>query len=70
MLHAAEGDVQVAHEPAIDPDGAGVDLLGDAVGATGLRKEVVEVVVRADPEPINFVAVALAHGTILFSDSH
>ena len=60
----------VAHEPAIDPDGAGVDRLGDAMGAAGSGKEVIEVIVSADPEPINFVAVALAHRAILFSDSN
>src|SRR6185312_3829095 len=32
FLHAAEGDAQVADEPAVDPDGAGVDGAGDAVG--------------------------------------
>ena len=33
-FHAAEGDAQVAHEPAIHPHCAGVDLFGDAMGAT------------------------------------
>src|SRR5437764_11880983 len=33
LFHAAEGDAQVAHEPAVYPDGAGVDFFGDAMGA-------------------------------------
>src|SRR5205807_705414 len=32
-FHAAEGDAEVAHEPAVYPDGAGVDLFRDAMGA-------------------------------------
>ena len=33
LFHAPKGDAQVAHEPAIYPDRAGIDSLGDAVGA-------------------------------------
>src|SRR5213592_2594985 len=33
LFHAAEGDAQVAHEPAVYPDGAGVNFFGDAMGA-------------------------------------
>ena len=33
LFHAAERDAEVAHEPAIYPDGAGVDFLSDAMGA-------------------------------------
>ena len=33
LLHAAEGNAQVAHQPAIYPDRAGMDLLGDAMRA-------------------------------------
>src|SRR3954447_25727185 len=33
LFHAAEGDAEVAEEPAVDPDGAGVEVRGDAVGA-------------------------------------
>src|SRR5207253_1550957 len=32
-FHAAEGDAQVAHEPAVYPDCAGVNFFGDAVRA-------------------------------------
>lgn len=38
LFHAAEGDAQVAHEPAIYPDGAGVDLFGDAMGAAEILR--------------------------------
>src|SRR3954452_21382181 len=33
LFHAAEWDAQIADEPAIHPDRAGVDSLGDAMGA-------------------------------------
>jgi hypothetical protein len=33
LFHAAERDAQIAHQPAIHPDGAGADSLGDAMGA-------------------------------------
>src|SRR5439155_25881482 len=33
LLHAAEGNAQVAHQPAVYPDGASVDLFCDAMGA-------------------------------------
>src|SRR5436190_12790466 len=33
LLHAAEGNTQVSDEPAIYPHRAGVDSLGDAMGA-------------------------------------
>ena len=33
LFHAAEGDAQVAHQPTVHPDGAGVDLFRDAMGA-------------------------------------
>src|SRR5947207_15501146 len=33
LFHAAERNAQIAHEPAIYPDRAGVDSLGDAMGA-------------------------------------
>ena len=33
LLHAAEGNSQVAHQPAVYPDGASVDLFCDAMGA-------------------------------------
>src|SRR5690606_24402954 len=33
LAHAAERRAQVAHEPAVDPDDAGVDAGGEAVGA-------------------------------------
>src|SRR3990167_390830 len=33
LLAATEGGAQVAQEPAVDPDDAGLDLPGDAVGA-------------------------------------
>ena len=33
LFHAAEGDAEIANEPAIHPDRAGVDSLGDAMGA-------------------------------------
>src|SRR3990167_9092753 len=33
LLAAAEGGAQVAQEPAVDPDDAGLDLPGDAVAA-------------------------------------
>ncbi len=32
LFHSAEGDAQVAHEPAVYPDGAGVDRFCDAMG--------------------------------------
>src|SRR5207249_7484246 len=32
-FHAAERDAQVAHQPAVYPDGASVDLFCDAMGA-------------------------------------
>src|SRR2546430_607319 len=34
LFHAAERNAQVADQPAIYPDCAGVDSLGDAMGAT------------------------------------
>src|SRR5438552_11000540 len=34
LFHAAERDAQVAHEPAIYPNRARIDSLGDAMGAT------------------------------------
>ena len=33
LLHSAEGDPQIAHEPAIYPDGAGVNFFRDAMSA-------------------------------------
>jgi len=33
LFHAAEGHAEIAHQPAIHPDRAGVDSLGDAMGA-------------------------------------
>lgn len=33
LSHAAERHPQVAQQPAVDPDGAALDLFGDAVGA-------------------------------------
>ncbi len=33
LFHPAERDAQVAHQPAVHPDGAGVDLFRDAMGA-------------------------------------
>src|SRR3546814_16153111 len=33
LAHAAERGAQVAHQPAVDPDDAGVDGRGEAVGA-------------------------------------
>ncbi len=33
LFHPAEGDAQVAHQPAIHPNRAGVNLLRDAMGA-------------------------------------
>src|SRR5262249_36079704 len=33
LFHAAERNAKIANEPAIYPDGAGVDSLGDAMGA-------------------------------------
>src|SRR6516165_9247860 len=33
LFHAAEWNAQVAHEPAIYPDGAGVDSFGHPMGA-------------------------------------
>src|SRR6478609_11783361 len=33
LFHASERDSEIAHEPAIYPDRAGVDSLGDAMGA-------------------------------------
>src|SRR5262245_468190 len=33
LLHAAERHAQVAEEPAVDPDGAGVDALRHPVGS-------------------------------------
>src|SRR5437764_15312353 len=33
LFHAAKGDTQVTHEPAIYPYGAGVNFFGDAMGA-------------------------------------
>ena len=33
LFHAAERDAEIAHEPAIYPHRAGVDSLGDAMGA-------------------------------------
>jgi len=33
LFHAAKGNAQIAHQPAIYPDCAGVDSLGDAMGA-------------------------------------
>src|SRR4029077_10857271 len=33
LFHAAERDAQVAHQPAVHPHRAGVDSLGDAMGA-------------------------------------
>src|SRR6267143_2581564 len=33
LLHPAERDAQIAHEPAVHPDRPGVNLLGDAMGA-------------------------------------
>ena len=34
LFHAAEGDAQVAHQPAIHPNRSGVDLLCDTMGAS------------------------------------
>src|ERR1700751_2415138 len=33
LFHAPKGNAQIAHQPAIYPDRAGVDLLGNAMGA-------------------------------------
>src|SRR3954447_25290847 len=33
LFHAAKRDAQIADKPAVYPDGAGVDLFGDAMGA-------------------------------------
>ena len=33
LFHAAEGNAQVAQEPAIHPHGAGVNFLSNAMGA-------------------------------------
>ena len=54
LLHAAKRDAQVAHEPAVYPDGAGVNFFGDAMGAAQILrpdargKAVVDVVGVAD----------------------
>src|SRR4029077_13284630 len=32
LFHAAEGDAQVAHEPAVHPNGASVNAFRDAMG--------------------------------------
>src|SRR5207253_76486 len=34
LFHAAEGDAQVAHQPAVYPDCAGMNFLRDAMGPT------------------------------------
>ncbi len=34
LFHAAEGDAQVAHQPAVHPYGTGVNSFGDTMGAT------------------------------------
>ena len=33
LFHSPERDAQISQQPAIHPDGAGVDSFGDAVGA-------------------------------------
>jgi len=33
LFHTAERDAEVAHEPAVHPHSAGVNLFGDAMGA-------------------------------------
>ena len=38
MFHAAERNAQIADEPAIYPDRAGVDSLGDAMGAAQILR--------------------------------
>ena len=54
LLHSAEWDAQIAHQPAIHPDGAGVDLFGNAMGAAQVLrpdtrgKTVIDVVGIAD----------------------
>ena len=34
MFHAAERDAEIADEPAVYPDGAGIDAFGHAMSAT------------------------------------
>src|SRR5260370_40213202 len=49
-FHPAKGDAKIAHQPAVYPNRAGVDLFGDAMGAIQVlgpdagRKAVVSVV--------------------------
>ena len=33
LFHAAKRDAEIAHEPAIHPDGAGINSFGHAMGA-------------------------------------
>ena len=38
LFHSAKRDAQIAHEPAVYPDGAGVNSLRDAMGATQILR--------------------------------
>jgi hypothetical protein len=42
LFHAAKGDAQIAHEPAVHPDRSGVNLLGDAMRATQVLRPTLE----------------------------
>src|SRR2546423_6434815 len=51
LFHAAEGNAEIADEPAVYPDSAGVDFFSDAMGAVQIlrpntRREAVVAVVR------------------------
>ena len=54
-FHAAEGDAQVAHQPAIHPDCSGVDLFRDAMGAIQILRP------DAGGEPVIGVVGVLDH---------
>src|ERR1041385_7914749 len=38
LFHPAEGDAEIANEPAVYPDGTGVDFFGNAMGAAKILR--------------------------------